>query len=231
MAKVVILSGAGLSAESGIKTFRGHDGLWENYNVMEVCSIEGYKKDPQLVLDFYDARRKNIEDKVPNNAHKMLARVKRKYPDKIAIITQNVDNLLEKAGCEDIIHLHGTLTDLRCEACSHVFNVGYGSQKELSCPSCQSLKIRHNVVMFGETAPQYERLNKEISDTELLVVIGTSGQVINTAYLAEFVGHAVLNNIDIDTYHDQYFQTKFYEKASEASEKIEAYIEKFLTET
>lgn len=230
MAKVIILSGAGLSAESGIKTFRGNDGLWENYNVMEVCSVEGYEKDPQLVLDFYDARRKDIADKVPNAAHKMLARLKSKYPHDIAIITQNVDNLLEKAGCEDIIHLHGTLTDLRCEDCHDVFHIGYVSQKESTCPSCQSTKIRHNVVMFGESAPLYAVLNKELSDTKLLVVIGTSGQVIDTASLAQFVGHAVLNNIDVDVYHDQYFQTHFYEKASLAAGKIEAYIEDFLAE-
>jgi len=231
MAKVVILSGAGLSAESGIKTFRGNNGLWKNYNVMEVCSIEGYAKDPKLVLDFYDARRKDIEDKVPNEAHRMLARIKEKYPGDIAIITQNVDNLLEKAGCKDIIHLHGTLTDLRCEVCQHVFNIGYISQKEQSCPSCKSNKIRHNVVMFGESAPLYVELNKEISDAQLLVVIGSSGQVIDSASLARFIGHAVLNNIDIDEYHDQYFQTKFYEKASVASEKVEAYIEEFLRVT
>ena len=231
MAKVVILSGAGLSAESGIKTFRGNDGMWENYNVMEVCSVQGYKNNPQLVLDFYDARRQDIADKQPNEAHKMITRMKKKYSQQIAVITQNVDNLLEKAGCEGIIHLHGTLTDLRCQSCQHVFYIGYESQKKHVCPSCKSDDIRHNVVMFGESAPLYQQLSTEIHDAKLLVVIGTSGQVIDSAYLAEVVGKAVLNNIDVDENHDKHFQTKFYEPASSAAVKIQTLIEDFLTHT
>jgi len=229
MARVVILSGAGLSAESGIQTFRGNNGMWEDYNVMEVCSVQGYQNNPQLVLDFYDARRDNIADKEPNEAHKMITRLKNRFPKEIAVITQNVDNLLEKAGCEEIIHLHGTLTDLRCESCQHVFHIAYESQKGHSCPSCDSKKIRHNVVMFGESAPEYQSLSREIDDAELLVVIGTSGQVIDSAYLAQIVGEAILNNIDIDEEHDRHFQTKFYEPASSAASKIETLVESFLS--
>lgn len=229
MAKVVILSGAGLSAESGIKTFRGHNGMWENYDVMEVCSAQGYANNPKLVESFYDARRKDIGDKQPNEAHYMITRIKNRYPDEIAVITQNVDDLLEKAECKDVIHLHGTLTDLRCKSCEEVFPVAYASQNLYSCPSCESKNIRHNVVMFGEMAPRYQDLSREIDDAQLLVVIGTSGQVIDSAYLAQLVGKAVLNNIDVDDAHDQYFQTKFYEPASLAALKIEEVIETFLS--
>jgi NAD-dependent deacetylase len=228
MAKVVILSGAGLSAESGIKTFRGNDGLWEGFNVMEVCSVQGFIDDRQKVIDFYNMRRRNIEDKAPNEAHKMIARIQKKFPDDVAVLTQNVDDLLERAGCEQIVHLHGTLTDLRCEDCNHIFSVGYESQVGLVCTACESDNIRHNVVMFGESAPMYQVLSQEIDDAQLLVVIGTSGQVIDSAYLAQIVGHAVLNNIDIDEQYDQYFQTKFYEPTSIAAAKIEALIENFL---
>jgi NAD-dependent deacetylase len=228
MAKVLILSGAGLSAESGIKTFREADGLWENYDVMQVCSVQGFSDDRQLVLDFYDARRRDIEDKEPNAAHDMIARMKAKYPDDIAVLTQNVDNLLEKANCNDVIHLHGTLTDLRCEDCGKVFAIGYDTQKGSVCPVCESDNIRHNVVMFGEAAPMYEKLSEALDEAELLIVIGTSGHVIDTASFARMVGNAVLNNIDVDEYHDRYFQTKFYEPASVAAVKIEALIEDYL---
>ena len=228
MAKVVILSGAGLSAESGIRTFREGDGLWEEYNVMEVCSTQGFRNDRQKVLSFYDMRRADIEYKEPNAAHKMIARIKDKFPHDIAVITQNVDDMLERAGCKDIIHLHGTLTDLRCEDCDHVFAIGYDSQKGSICPACESENVRHNVVMFGESAPMYEILTREINDAELLVVIGTSGHVIDTAYYAKVVGNAVLNNIDVDAYHDAAFGTKFYEPATKTASKIEAIIEEFL---
>ncbi len=228
MARVVILSGAGLSAESGIQTFRGNDGLWEGFDVMEVCSVGGFMRDRQKVIDFYNMRRHNIADKEPNEAHKMIARVKKRFSNQIAVLTQNVDDLLEKAGCEGIVHLHGTLTDLRCEDCGHIFSVGYDSQDGWVCPSCESDLIRHNVVMFGESAPMYEVLNQEIRDMDLLIVIGTSGQVIDSASLAQMAEHAVVNNIDVDTYHDRFFQTKLYEPASVAAAKIEALIEDYL---
>ncbi|MDH5464243.1 MAG: NAD-dependent deacetylase, partial [Thiovulaceae bacterium] len=175
MAKVVILSGAGLSAESGIRTFRESDGLWEEYDVAEVCSTQGFQANRQKVLDFYDLRRADIEFKEPNAAHEMVARIKKRFPKDIAVITQNVDNLLERAGCPEIVHLHGTLTDLRCEDCEHVFTIGYRSQNGLVCPACESELVRHNVVMFGESAPMYRVLSQELSDAQLLIVIGTSG--------------------------------------------------------
>ena len=228
MAKVVILSGAGLSAESGIRTFRESDGLWEEYDVHEVCSTQGFINDRQKVLNFYDLRRSDIKDKQPNTAHAMVARVKKRFPSEVAIITQNVDDMLERAGCPDIIHLHGTLTDLRCEDCNHIFAIGYDSQKGVVCPHCESDQVRHNVVMFGEAAPMYERLASELQDAELLVVIGTSGHVIDTAYFAKLVNHSVLNNIDIDEYHDAGFGTKLYKPATEAAQEIEKIIENFL---
>ena len=123
MATILFISGAGLSAESGLRTFRDTDGLWEEYEVMEVCSTQGFLADRQKVLDFYDDRRRDLHDKKPNEAHFMMARLKKEFGDEIAILTQNVDDLLERAGCTDVVHLHGTLTDLRCEACGEVFFV------------------------------------------------------------------------------------------------------------
>lgn len=230
MAKILFISGAGLSAESGIRTFRDAGGLWEEYDVMEVCSVEGFAKDRQKVLDFYDARRADLKQKVPNEAHFMQARLKEKYPDEVTILTQNVDDLLERAGCHDVVHLHGTLTELRCERCGHVFPIGYASCKGATCPKCHTHEIRHNVVMFGEAAPMYEVLNHEANQAELLVCVGTSGQVINVGWIAQWYEHSILNNLEPDEALDGFFKICWHEPATMAAPKIEAYCEAFLVE-
>jgi len=226
--KVYILSGAGLSAESGIKTFRESDGLWENYSIEDVCSTSGWARDRQKVTKFYDARRADLESKEPNHAHIRLAELKKKYPENIFMLTQNVDNMLEKSGCEGVVHLHGTLTDLRCEACSHVFPIGYKAQGDAVCPECKSTVVRHNVVMFGENAPAYEHLRKLYNEAQMVVVIGTSGNVIDTAYIAQIIDNSILNNLDVDENHDQYFSKKLYLPATEAVDEIFELVEEFL---
>ncbi|SFV60561.1 NAD-dependent protein deacetylase of SIR2 family [hydrothermal vent metagenome] len=226
--KIYILSGAGISAESGIRTFRDSDGLWEEYAIEEVCSVQGWENDRQKVSDFYDARRADLESKEPNNAHIQLAKLKDKYPDNIIMLTQNVDDMLERAGCKEVIHLHGTLTDLRCEDCEEVFEVGYESQKGKTCPACKSENIRHNVVMFGESAPAYSHLRELYNDADMVVVMGTSGQVVDTAYIAQRVKYSILNNLDRDPYIDQYFKTRIYEPATVGVMKVVARVEAFL---
>jgi len=226
--KVYILSGAGISAESGIKTFRDNDGLWENHSVEEVCSVEGWENDRQKVSDFYDARRADLEDKEPNMAHVALANLKKTYPNNIVMLTQNVDNLLEKAGCPEVIHLHGTLTDLRCESCETEFEVGYASQEGKQCPSCHSDNVRHNVVMFGEAAPKYAFLSVLPSSADMLVVLGTSGQVIDTASLARTVENSIISNLDADPSIDSYFKTAIHEPATTGVLKVTMMIEEYL---
>ena len=134
--RVMIFSGAGLSAESGLRTFRDNDGLWEEFDIMEVCSTSGFAKDRQKVLDFYDKRRIQLGEVNPNVAHKMIANLKAKYPKEIVVITQNVDDLLERAGCKDVIHLHGFLPEVRCELCETITNIGYQAMPKLICESC-----------------------------------------------------------------------------------------------
>ena len=228
MKKVYILSGAGLSAESGIRTFRDSDGLWEEYKIEEVCSTQGWADDRQKVSDFYDARRADLESKEPNYAHKALAKLKEQYMDNIVMLTQNVDNMLEKAGCKEVLHLHGTLTDLRCESCGEVFDVGYSPQEGKICPVCESDDIRHNVVMFGESAPMYVHINKLYSEADMAVVIGTAGAVINTAYIAQGVDNSVLLNLDEDPEIDQYFKVCVYDKATQGIDQVVEMIEDFL---
>jgi len=226
--KVYILSGAGLSAESGIHTFRGSNGLWENYKIEEVCSTIGFAVDRQKVLNFYDEVRADLEFKEPNHAHKRLAELKNKYPDNIVMLTQNVDDMLERAGCQEVLHLHGTLTDLRCERCNHLFPIGYASQKDVVCPQCASTIIRHNAVMFGESVPAYAYLHQLYDEADMVVVIGTSGEVIDTAYIAQVVENSILNNLDVNRYHDEYFSKKIYKPATKAVDEICELIEGFL---
>lgn len=226
--KIYILSGAGLSAESGIRTFRGNDGYWEEYRIEDVCSTQGWAKDRQLVSDFYDARRADVETKEPNVAHYALAELKNSYPENIVMLTQNVDDMLERAGCKEVLHLHGTLTDLRCESCGEVFFVGYSTQEGKVCPACSSDDIRHNVVMFGEAAPMYSYLHQLYDEADMVVVIGTSGQVIDTAAIAKVVEESILLNLDKDPYHDHGFKTCIYNKATVGIDEVVERIEDFL---
>lgn len=235
MAKVLILSGAGISAESGISTFRDSGGLWDEYDVSVVCNYDSMQKHEDVTIEFYDKRRSELKSKEPNNAHKRVAELKNMYKKEIAVITQNVDNLFEKAGLksEDVIHLHGFLTQLRCQDsyCGKVFDIGYKSQKEFNggrCPACSS-KLRPNIVFFGEQAPMYEELNTQIQDCELFVVIGTSGNVIGVNTMAQFAPRSILNNYEPSSaINDAYFSKVFYKKATEAVDEIAEEIEAFL---
>jgi len=241
MKKVMIISGAGLSAESGISTFRDSDGLWENYDVMEVCSTQGWRQNRQLVTDFYNARRSDLESKEPNAAHFALAELEKKYPGRVWNLTQNVDNMLEKAGCREVIHLHGTLRDLRCESCYRVFDIGYRAQREdESCVYCGSSSVRHNVVMFGESAPEYRRIYEAVDDCDLFVAIGTSGQVIDIVPLAQEFEDSILINPkreehmtafgSFDKKIDDYFKHFIQSTATEAVDEMMALIEHYLAE-
>ncbi len=236
MAKVVIFSGAGISAESGISTFRESDGLWENYDVRVVCNYDSLEKNESITLEFYDQRRADLAEKEPNKAHKIYAQLKKKYPDEIAIITQNVDDLFEKAGLsqEEVIHLHGFLPEVKCRNrfCEAIYNIGYGSIYDFHngfCPQCGE-KLRPNIVFFGEQAPMYAKLNEEIQDCEFIVVIGTSGNVIGVNTMAVYIQHSILNNLEESAaIEHQLFGKVLFKPATEAAEEIASDIEKFLS--
>ena len=163
--KVVILSGAGLSASSGISTFRDEDGLWEKHNIQEICSVGCLDWNYEATINFYNLRRNDIKDRVPNNAHKMIAKLKNKYPKRVEVITQNIDDLLEKADCKDVLHLHGFLKELRCMECEKIIDISYSLQDKSNstCKSCGG-KMRPNIVFFGEAAPKYETMHKILKD-------------------------------------------------------------------
>lgn len=239
MRKALIFSGAGLSAESGISTFRDSDGLWENHDVMQVCSTQGWEADRELVTNFYNERRADLESKKPNPAHYAIARLEERFGDRIWNLTQNVDDLLERAGCKNVIHLHGTLRDLRCEDCGHIWDIGYRAQKDDEmCPKCDSYSVRHNVVMFGEAAPAYRFIQRAVDESSLFVAIGTSGQVIDIVMLATEFAHSILINPkremyitsfgSHERYIDEYFETFIQKKAGEAAEEMQRVVTSFL---
>lgn len=228
--RVLLLSGAGLSAESGIRTFRDAGGLWEEFDIGEVCSAEGFRRNRRKVLDFYDRRRADLADKKPNKAHEMIAALKKRFPSEIAVVTQNVDDLLERAGCPEVIHLHGTLRDLRCERCGHVWDIGYEPIAGKRCPACGTDAVRHHVVMFHEPAPAYQALYELIAETRdgLFVAIGTSGQVIDVGGIARYYRFSVLNNLHPEPAIDPFFTMTLHQPATQAAHRITALIEGFL---
>ncbi len=236
MAKVIILSGAGLSAESGISTFRESGGLWEQYDVSVVCNYDSLEKNESLTLEFYDKRRQELASKEPNKAHIEYAKLKKRHLEDVAIITQNVDDLFEKAGLkhDEVIHLHGYLPEVRCRNphCEAIYDIGYGSIYDFHngfCPKCGE-KLRPNIVFFGEMAPLYERLNTEIQNCEFIVVVGTSGNVIGVNTMAAFIEHSILNNLEESAaIEHQLFEKALFKPATEAVDEIVADIENYLS--
>lgn len=184
MKKIVILTGAGISAESGIKTFRDANGLWEGHDVMEVASPEGFKKNPQLVLDFYNQRRKQLLKVKPNSAHKDLVKLEKQF--EVTIITQNVDDLHERAGSSNVIHLHGELLKAR-----GVFDTTkiYDCKKDINIgdKDKQGFQLRPHIVWFGESVPMLSKAIDIVANCDLLIIIGTSMQVYPAASLVDYI--------------------------------------------
>ena len=181
MKKIVFLTGAGISAESGISTFRDSNGLWENYNVEDVASIEGWDRNPELMIQFYNERRAQLANTQPNAAHKLVAELEKYY--KVTVVTQNVDDLHERAGSTNIIHLHGELTKVcsdRGKRC--VQDIGYAPIK-YGTRTADGGMMRPFIVWFGEAVPLMEDAVGEVADADIMVVVGTSLNVYPAAGL------------------------------------------------
>jgi len=185
MKNIVILTGAGISAESGINTFRDSGGLWEGHDVMEVASPEGWRKDPVLVLDFYNKRRKDVLNAEPNAAHNALVELEKQFH--VEIITQNVDDLHERAGSTHIHHLHGKLFESRSTLNPKKIYPIYGWELNIGDKCEKGSQLRPNIVWFGETVPMMESAVKLVSKADIFIVIGTSLQVYPTASLIDYV--------------------------------------------
>jgi len=184
MKKLVVLSGAGVSAESGIKTFRDSGGLWEGHDVMEVASPEGWARNPELVLDFYNKRRQNALDATPNAGHLIIAELEQYF--NVTVITQNVDNLHERAGSSNIIHLHGELFKSRSTADPDLVYDMEGWELNIGDVCEKGSQLRPNIVWFGEMVPMMDQAASEAITAEIMIVIGTSLQVYPAAGLIEY---------------------------------------------
>jgi NAD-dependent deacetylase len=196
VANIVVLTGAGISAESGLATFRGADGLWEGHRVEDVATPEAYARDPALVHQFYDARRARLGEVEPNAAHKALARLDAHWPGELLIVTQNVDDLHERAGAHRLLHMHGELLSGWCLACDQRFGWDGAMGEAAACPVCQVAgRVRPDIVWFGEMPYEMERIDAALSNADLFVSIGTSGAVYPAAgfvQTARYCGAATL---------------------------------------
>lgn len=181
--KVVVLSGAGISAESGIPTFRDADGLWQGYDINKVASIEGWYENPELVLEFYNKRRREIKKVNPNAAHYALVDLEKKYD--VTIVTQNVDNLHERAGSSHIIHLHGELTKVRSTGEESLVYL-WEDDLNLGDKAEDGHQLRPHIVWFGESVPMIESAAEYCEEADIIIIIGTSMQVYPAAGLVQY---------------------------------------------
>ncbi|KTT70506.1 NAD-dependent deacylase [Sphingomonas endophytica] len=186
---IVILTGAGISAESGIATFRGPGGLWEGHRVEDVCTPEALAHDPALVHRFYDLRRAALGGVAPNAAHLALARLDREWAGELLIVTQNVDDLHERAGARRMLHMHGELTSALCAACGERLRWTGALPPGSVCPACGEGALRPDIVFFGEMPYEMERIDDALSRADLFVSIGTSGAVYPAAGFVQIARH------------------------------------------
>jgi NAD-dependent deacetylase len=188
MKHIVFLTGAGMSAESGISTFRDSGGLWENYDVMKVASIEGWYEDPELVQRFYNDRRAQLSTAAPNEGHKLIASLEKQF--RVSVVTQNVDDLHERADTSEVIHLHGELTKACNQNKTQVMDIGYRAIQPQECAK-DGTRLRPFIVWFGEAVPMIEKAAEIVTDADIIVIVGTSMQVDPAAGLVHYARHGV----------------------------------------
>ena len=224
--KLVVLTGAGISAESGISTFRDANGLWENHDIMEVASIDGYQRNPKLVQEFYNQRRKQLFEVEPNAAHLFLKELENDF--EVSIITQNVDDLHERAGSTKVIHLHGELRKARSEKDENLIldwndDIKFGDLAE------DGNQLRPHIVWFGEMVPEIENAIDEVLTADILIIIGTSMQVYPAASLKDYAKQNVpIIYIDpSDTYINSSI-THIKKKATQSLEELKIILKDFL---
>ena len=218
---IVILTGAGISAESGIKTFRASDGLWEDHKVDDVATPEAFERDPRLVHRFYNARRQQLlsPEIAPNLGHYALAELEEKFPGKCLLVTQNIDNLHERAGSENRLHMHGELLNMRCQESGVVYAVNDDSQPEDLCQCCGSSEnLRPDIVWFGELPMHMQQIYNALEQCDLFVSIGTSGHVYPAAGFVEVANAAGALTVELNlepSRVESAFDHRIYGPASE----------------
>jgi NAD-dependent deacetylase len=195
---IVILTGAGVSAESGVATFRGPGGLWEGHRVEDVCTPDALARDPELVHRFYDERRAKLASVEPNAAHRALARLDAEWPGELLLVTQNVDDLHERAGSTRLLHMHGELKSALCAACGIRTVWEDALPPETECPNCGMTALRPDIVFFGEMPYETERIERALAEADLFVSIGTSGAVYPAAGFVQTARHLGAATLEIN---------------------------------
>ena len=221
--KIIIFSGAGISAESGLTTFRDEGGLWASYDPNVVCNYYNWLDNYEIVHEFYNKRRTELATKKPNAAHEAIKRLCDEF--EVINITQNVDDLFEKAGCRNVIHLHGHLTSLRCVKCEAIIDFGYAPYKYTPCPKCGAEKLKPNIIFFGESAPKYATMYgifERLTPNDIALVVGTSGEVVNIcAFLRESQCYKILNNLTHERMiREEEFDSVYLEPSTSAIARI-----------
>nr|WP_282568975.1 NAD-dependent deacylase [Aliiroseovarius sp. S2029] len=192
------MTGAGISAESGLGTFRDKDGLWTKYDLNEVATPEGFVRNPDLVHAFYNARRANCRNAQPNAAHAALAQLQNEHGGRVTIVTQNVDDLHERAGATDVIHMHGTLSGALCADCDHRWAAPLAMSTDDPCPTCKETATRPDIVWFGEMPYHMDEIYHHLTGADLFVAIGTSGNVYPAAGFAAEAQSAGVETIELN---------------------------------
>lgn len=200
MRTIVVLTGAGISAESGIRTFRGAGGLWEGHRVEDVATPEAFARDPVLVHEFYNLRRRHLlEGIAPNAAHRALADLEERFDGNVVVVTQNIDDLHERGGSHWVIHMHGELLQSRCTACGRIAEVREDISVDSECKECGRVgALRPNIVWFGEVPFHMAEIQRHLSLAELFLSVGTSGRVYPAAGFVELARHHGARAIEVN---------------------------------
>jgi NAD-dependent deacetylase len=218
---IVVLTGAGISAESGVQTFRAKDGLWENHRIEDVATPEAFVRDPQLVQQFYNERRQPILDGLvhPNPAHLALAELAREFTGKLTLVTQNIDNLHEQAGSPSVLHMHGEILKIRCQSSQQIFDIDRAISVDDVCVCCgRAGNLRPHIVWFGEMPLYMDEIYQAIQECDLFVAIGTSGNVYPAAGFVQEANHAGAKTLEINLERSNVanqFDRALYGKAGE----------------
>ncbi|WP_027709558.1 Sir2 family NAD+-dependent deacetylase [Zooshikella ganghwensis] len=218
---VVVLTGAGISAESGIRTFRASDGLWEEHRIEDVATPDGFRRNPTLVHDFYNARRQKLlsPEITYNAAHKALAAFEQRFSGKYLLVTQNIDDLHERAGSQQVVHMHGELLKSRCEGCGEIFSYLEDLQMTTPCPCCQlSGHLRPHIVWFNEIPLALDAIYSALTSCDLFVAIGTSGNVYPAAGFFQEASHHGAHTVELNlepSVSGSLFKEQHYGPASE----------------
>ncbi len=226
---IVILTGAGISAESGVKTFRDDGGLWEGHDIQEVATPEAFRRNPELVQRFYDERRAQVLSVEPNAAHRALARLEREHRGSVLVVTQNVDDLHERAGSRHVIHMHGELLSALCQACGERFEWREPLSFEPPCPNCGEAQLRPDIVWFGEMPYHMDRIERALRECDLFAAIGTSGQVYPAAGFVSFAAGRGSRTIELNLQASAVTSAFDEVREGPASKIVTAWVEELLS--